>query len=167
MVLTSLEIIKKEVESNADNIYIVAHGGLQVNGMKWGQYTYYWNKHDKVVEGIDIRHDGTLTPLSSFGPLKPSNIFGCYLSPRVRRVKRPFASTYSCKDTYNAMFGALYNKLLEYKTRTKNPRDCYPIQIRIYEGERADVYTSIGTEDALRRFPVKPEREYGIEEEEW
>ncbi|MGI5870356.1 MAG: RHS repeat domain-containing protein [Kiritimatiellia bacterium] len=167
LVVTPLEAVKKEVESNADNIYIVAHGGLQINGMGWGQYTYYWNKRDKVVEGIDIRYDGTLTPLSSFGPLKPSNIFGCYLSPRVRRVKRPFASSYSCKDTYNAMFGALYDKLLEYKTRPEDPSDCYPVQIRIYEGERADVYTSIGTEEALRRFPVKPEREYGIEEEEW
>ena len=160
LVTTPLKTIKAEVEANAKHIYIIAHGGLLVNENIWRSETYYWNRRDTVVEGFDIRYDGIITPLSAFGPLEADNIYGCYISPRVRRVKQPFASRYSRLDTFSAMFLALNDKLTGYATKPDPRATCYPIKIRIYEGERGERSVSMGTEDALEKYPVKEEWEY-------
>ena len=159
LVLTSVDAVKNDIDANPEHVYLIAHGGIEVNGKLWPYRTYIWNKKDKVVEGLDIAHNGKITPLSAFGPnLKASNVFGCYISPRVRRTKVPGTLwTYqSSPDTFNAMFRALYNRLLRYKDAT----DCKcETDIFVYEGERTSI-SGLTTDDALERFPPQPEDYY-------
>ena len=165
LVTTPIADVKSDVEKSPDDVYLIAHGGLLVNGSAWKARTYLWNNKDTVIEGLDINHNGKITPLSEFGPkLNSQNIFGCYISPRVRRVKtsRIFSQHESSLDTFNAMFSALFARLKRYDKMTDGP--CGK-EIIIYEGERTS--NGISTEEALRRFPIKPEFEYTGNQYDW
>lgn len=110
----------------------MAHGGLIVNGKLWPWGTYLWRWGDIVIEGLDINFDGHCTPLSSFGgKLNMQNVFGCYVSPHIRKKRSPrtFFLPESSKDTFWAMFVALYARLKRYEA----VKDCLCItEIIIY-----------------------------------
>ena len=161
-VTASIDEVRNEIDTSPDDVYLIAHGGLIVNGESWSGSEYRWGLFDNVVEGFDIRHDGNITPLSEFGPnLNHSNIFGCYLSERVR--KRRFSQRwgkFSSIDTFNAMFQALLSRLHRYENITT----CRCVKmVSIYEGER----TSNGcpTGKAFEKFPIKDESDYADEYE--
>jgi len=160
LVATSTTEVKKYVDLFPEHVYLVAHGGLTVNGQSFRGSSYRWNKRDKVVEGIDIRYDGTLTPLSVFGPkLNMENVFGCFLSPEWRKRKiegEPFA-VFSQKGAIDGMYSDLYDRLLRYKNVTEC--SCI-ISILVYEGERSSSLDTRGTDFMLKNYPLKPEQEY-------
>jgi len=158
-VTTPVKDVKSEVEKNADNVYLVAHAGLTVNGKIWTKRAYQWNNKDTVIEGFDIKHDGSaLTPLSEFGEkLNSQNIFGCYISEKVRRKKVPgtWNTKISQRDEYDQMFIALIYRLLRYKEIKECPCET---TISIYEGERSK--STLTTEETLKKYPIRPEKEY-------
>ena len=159
--LTPLSIIKEEVRTNATNVYLIAHGGLDVNGKRWvGEYE--WRTKDKVTElifpyganerGVDIKY---------FGPeLKMENVFGCYLSPSVRKVPSGliFKTYTSSKDDYSSMYQALYSALSKYKTMS--PR-C-TLSISVYEGEDSQTIklNDRPTDRIIQSYPLRDEEAY-------
>ena len=158
LVIAQIADVKKEIDEHPDDVYLIAHGGIEVNGSIWENTTYVWNRTDTVIEGLDINHDGKLTPLSVFGEkLNPQNIFGCYISPRIRKIRSAnvFWRRESHIDTFNAMFVALFERLQRYGQIT----DCRCVtKISIYEGERSD--NGLTTDYVLKRFPIRPEADY-------
>ena len=166
LVLTPLSEVKSLIDKHPDDVYITAHGGLNVNGQIWRGSSYNWKKGDSVIEGFDIRHDGVLTPLSSFGPnLRSGNIYGCYISPRVRKIKQPGflglpwgGDIVSEKDDYDMSFLALYENL-KAKYAAINECPCAKTII-VFEGERGN-RTNTNTEDALKEnYPPREESFY-------
>ena len=159
--LTPLSVIKEEIRINAPNVYLIAHGGLDVNGKRWvGEYE--WKTKDRVSElifpyganerGVDLKY---------FGPeLKKENIFVCYLSPSVRKVPSGliFKTYISRKDDYLQMYKALYMALSKYKTML--PR-C-TLSISVYEGEntQSSKQNNCTTDDIIQDYPLREEEAY-------
>ena len=162
MVLTPIADIKAEIEANADNVYIVCHGGLHKDGKFLStNSTFYWPYIGSggVGEGFDIAHNGVVTPLSAFGSkLRMDNVFACYLAPGHRKVRRriidqPESSTVHLPESMERILSALQ------KYKKKSP--C-KVRVRIYEGEYDG--RNVGTVDALENYPLKPEDEYYVKE---
>ena len=161
-VTTPIEDIKNEIETNGDNVYLIAHGGLLVNGKNFNNTDYVWNNNDKVVEFLspngDFKH---VVEIESLGQnLNMQNVYGCYLSPRVRKIKRGrlFPKYISSKDDYSEMYSALLNRLMRYR---KAKGKCKTV-IRIYEGENANEADVIefSTDNVLDQWPVQGEENY-------
>ena len=151
MVKTPVSMIKEEIDSNADNVYLVAHGGLLVNGSVWRNFHYVWNSKDSVIEGLDISHDGKpMMPLSQLGnKLKMQNVYACYISPGDRKVAVPgVGDVVSRVSNLDQRMTDLLN-VLTRKYTANNTRNC-TTKISIYEGERNGVRSgqSYGTEEA-------------------
>ena len=48
-----IEAVLQDLKDNKDNVYIISHGALKVNGKFWKYWYYYWNNdNDKVEEGF-------------------------------------------------------------------------------------------------------------------
>ncbi len=150
--------VRAETQCNADNTFVIAHGGITVNGKTWEDREFVWEKHKKdvVIEGFDVCHDGNLTDIREFGDIKDKNVFGCYMSPSVRKRKSGWwfwEEHTSSKDTYAKMYREFYNTL---KAKYANRSDCpCPIKIVIYEGEerRKDSYWS--TDRVRMKYPER------------
>ncbi len=159
----SLSSIQKEVSENPDHTYFIAHGGISDNGRTFGGSTYIWNRGNGAIELIFPKGNRTAgIPVSSLGPkLNYGNVFGCFLSPRVRKiVVGPWYNkrTESSWDTYEEMYKALYNRLLRYKAGGFT--GC--IKIRVYEGENNNEYSKpyAETNNAMTKYPIRAEEEY-------
>lgn len=161
-VTTPISEVKKNIAENGDNVYLIAHGGLSVNGSPYTYKSYTWNSKDNVVEllfpsgqsstGVDIKSLGA--------KLNMQNVFGCYLSPHIRKVRhgRFFPSYTSSIDDYANMYEGLYTRLLRYKSMKPS---CI-IKIRIYEGENANESNSTyaETDNVMKRWPLTDEENY-------
>ena len=161
-VTTPISEVKKNIAENGDNVYLIAHGGLSVNGSPYAYRSYTWNSKDNVVEllfpsgqssgGVDIKSLGA--------KLNMQNVFGCYLSPHIRNVRhgRFFPSYTSSIDDYANMYEGLYTRLLRYKSMKPS---CI-IKIRIYEGENANEANSTyaETDKVMKRWPLTDEENY-------
>ena len=154
------------VKKHPDDVYIIAHGGLNVNGDLFPAFVrtptgetkenfYYWNPTDTVVEGLDVAFTGTLTPLADFGSLKDDNVFACFVGSGVR--KQEFrGKVYSKADTFENQYANLLKKIEEYRFVPKC--DCTK-RIIIYEGERTGATKEkapTSTEEAFRLLPLNP-----------
>ena len=154
--------VKRNIAENGDNVYIIAHGGLTVNGRQYSSRSYTWNEHDTVIEKLFPNGQrGTGVDVKSLGPkLNMQNVFGCYLSSHVRKIRhgRFFPTYTSSIDDYANMYRALYTRLLRYKSMRPN---CL-IEIRIYEGENANEADKkyAETDYVQRRWPIKAEEFY-------
>ena len=128
---TSPLLVASDVAKNKDNVYLIAHGGIVVNGEVYKYTTFNWSFlfGKSAFECVDPKCDGHIVPLSFYGNLEPQNIFGCFLSPNVR--KQGFLKT-SSTDKYPDMFNALHARLKRYLAEK---RKC-TTNITIYEGER-------------------------------
>lgn len=128
---TSPLLVASDTAKNKDNVYLIAHGGIVVNGEVYKYTSFNWRFlfAKSAFECIDPKCDGHIVPLSFYGNLEPQNIFGCFLSPNVRR--RGFLRT-SSTDKYPDMFNALHARLKRYLAEK---RKC-TTNITIYEGER-------------------------------
>ena len=161
-VTTPLSEVKKNIAENGENVFLIAHGGLSVNGEPYLYQSYTWDSKDEVIEylfpygqktkGIDIK---------SFGEkLNMQNVFGCYLSPHIRKVRQGrFSPSYvSSIDSFGNMYKGLYSRLLKYKSMKLH---C-TLKIRIYEGENAnEAYLSYAeTDNVLKRWPLIDEENY-------
>ena len=161
LVTTPITDVASEIDKNPDNIYVVAHGGIQKNG-KYVQPTliggdFFITWENGMEEGFDIRYDGGFTPLSAFGSKrKEQNFFGCYITDEVRKQKRMgLAGINSNKGTYSLMFRALLSSLQKYQ----NPKGAAcETNIVIYEGNRHK--TGKSTQEALSLFPNVPSEDY-------
>ncbi len=153
--LTSTRDVWREVVKHADDVYIIAHGGIfKDNKIVAGAYS--WKKNDTAIEGfLPGGKKGRFVPLSSLGPkLNDLNIFGCYISKRVRRV-----GGISTIDDYEEMYKALLARLVRYESidrKTKCKRE-----IIVYEGENGG--EDLATSAALAQYPVQCEEYY----EQW
>ena len=161
-VTTPISEVKKNIAENGDNVYLIAHGGLSVNGRPYSYGSYTWNSKDNVVEqlfpngqsasGVDIKSLGA--------KLNMQNVFGCYLSPHIRKVRhgRFFPSYTSSIDDYANMYNGLYTRLLRYKSMKPS---CI-VKIRIYEGENANEAnrTYAETDNVMKRWPLIDEENY-------
>ena len=161
-VTTPISEVKNNIAENGDNVYLIAHGGLSVNGSPYPYRLYTWNSDDNVVEqlfpngqsasGIDIQSLGA--------KLNMQNVFGCYLSPHIRKVRHGsfFPSYTSSIDDYANMYNGLYTRLSRYKSMKPN---CI-IKIRIYEGENANEANSTyaETDNVMKRWPLIDEENY-------
>ena len=153
MVRTPVSTIKDEIDKNPDNVYLIAHGGLSVNGNVWKKRYYVWNSTDSVVEWLDISHDGKpVTPLSQFGnKLKIQNVYACYLSPGDRKIAVPgVGDVVSRKSNLDQRMTDLLKALTE--KYTKNGKQKCTIKVSVYEGERNRVSGGqfYGTREAKR-----------------
>ena len=161
-VTTPIAVIKQDIDNNGDNVYLIAHGGLVVNDKLFSPIRYKWNSHDKVVEQIypdGNRNHGV--SIGSFGPrLNMNNVYGCFLSPHVRKVKsgRWFPNYTSSIDDYANMYEGLLARLSRYRNMKSN---CI-IKIRIYEGENANESSRdyAETDNVLEKWPVVEEEYY-------
>ena len=121
---------------NKDNVFVVSHGVLNVNGKNYNVVSYEWdNGSDIVVEGLSPRNNGDFIPYSTIeGRVNPNNVYACYLSVGYRKYKRNwFATPVSSIDHFNRIAVALRDRLNAYK----KVGDCECVQdIVIYEGER-------------------------------
>ena len=158
-----LSSIQKEVSENPDHTYFIAHGGISNNGRIIPGSAYVWNGGNGAIELIFPKGNRTAgIPVSSLGPkLNYGNVFGCFLSPRVRKiVVGPWYNkrTESSWDTYEEMYKALYNRLLRYKAGGFT--GC--IKIRVYEGENNNEYGKpyAETDNAMTNYPIRTEEEY-------
>ena len=167
LVFTPVSTVALNVKKHPDDVYIIAHGGLNVNGTSYPAFVrtstgetienfYYWNPNDTVVEGIDVALTGTLTPLSDFGSLKDDNVFACFVGSGVRKQKFR-GKVYSKADTFENQYAKLLKKIEGYRFVPKC--DCTK-RIIIYEGERIGATkkkkTPTSTEEAFRLFPLNP-----------
>ena len=141
---------------------MIAHGGLVVNGQPYRFTRYTWNKTDSVVERIypDGKFDHGID-IASFGPgLNMQNVYGCYLSPHVRKVKSGgwFPEYTSSLDDYANMYEALFLRLKRYQTMKPSCK----IVIRIYEGENANEANRsyAETDNVFEKWPIRDEEEY-------
>ena len=155
-------IVKKEISENADNVYLIAHGGLIVNNNVFCGKHYLWNENDVVEERIFPTGKAPGIDIHTLGA-NMNNVFGCYISSAVRKVpKRVFFKTQytSSVDDYGRMYEDLYNRLARY-TVNPHPKECL-IRIRIFEGENANEANKsyAKTENALRIRPIRDEEEY-------
>ena len=88
LVFTSDSDLKAEISKHPEDVYIIAHGGIKKNG-RFVSGRYNWKRDDNALEGIspDGRKSRRFIPLNMLGArLNYDNIFGCYISKRVRRV---------------------------------------------------------------------------------
>ena len=152
------EDVYREAQRNADNVFVIAHGGITVNDNLFTERDFVWEDHkkEKIVEGFDIWHDGTVTDVKDFGCVKDENLFGCYMSPHVRKktsgswISRRHTSS---KDTYAKTYREFYNTL---KAKYANRSDCpCPIKIVIYEGEERRKDSSWSTDRVRMKYPER------------
>ena len=140
-------------EESWDDYYVLVSQTL-------GSYT--WNEHDTVIEQLFPNGQrGTGVDVKSLGPkLNMQNVFGCYLSSHVRKIRhgRFFPTYTSSIDDYANMYRALYTRLLRYKSMRPN---CL-IEVRIYDGENANEADKkyAETDYTQRRWPIKAEEFY-------
>ena len=143
-------------------MYIVCHGGLHKNGTFLSPvevYRWPYSGTGGVGEGVDIANNGVVTPLSAFGPkLKSDNVFACYLSKghrkiRARWIDNPESSIVHLSEIMKGLLSALQ----KYKKK-----DLCGRRVRIYEGEYRG--KNIGTEEAQKLRPLKPEDDYNVKD---
>lgn len=165
LVSTSLEELKREIAENGDNVYIVAHGGINVDGRTYRGKSYVWENNASVQEMIYPTGRSPGLPISSLGGhLNMQNVFGCFLSSYVRKVPQHvgWSMKYvSYVDDYGRMYESLLARLRRYAVTKHREGDC-PIKIRIYEGEMANEAerSYATTENVLKKYPPKDESAY-------
>ena len=148
-------MIAAEVSKHPDDVYIIAHGGLNVTGAPYEYTSYYWKKGDVVVEGFSKYSNTPIIPLNQLGPLNPLNLFGCFISPEHRKQPRewaPRSARFSDVDSYIKIGKALFNRLKEQYTVVSSC-DC-PKDIVIYEGEIGGNGSGTSTQAALKFYPI-------------
>ncbi len=153
LVFTSETELREKISTHPDDVYIIAHGGIKKNG-RIVSGTYEWEWRDKAIEGIvpNGPRGGRFISLSSLGPgLNYDNIFGCYISKRVRKI-----DGVSKPEDYSELYLGLYRRLLRY--RNKKMRNKCPKSILIYEGENSGSNES--TAYMLNHYPLKDESYY-------
>ena len=158
MVVTPIATIRKEIDNNSENVFLVAHGGLTVNGKVWRKRKYVWNASDVVVESLDIFHDGRpMMPLSSFGQnLKMSNVYACYVASWARKIRDDDSGLIeSSQVLLDDSINRLYNELKRRYVRSVG-HGC-TVDISIYEGERnrPQYGQSYGTKEAFLYWEKK------------
>ena len=159
---TNIDLLKKEISENADNVYIIAHGGLLINNKKFRGKRYIWNGHDSVKEQIFPDGKSSGIDISTLGA-NVNNLFGCFISPYVRKVPQhtEWGTIYTSSiDDYGRMYEALYNRLV-MRTFFPKIRKC-PVRIRIFEGENANEAGCkfAETDNVLNSHPIMEEEYY-------
>ena len=90
---TSLDEININIRKHSKNVYIVAHGGLFVNDEVFDGEKYFWNSNDDVKEYFSLYTKNARLFLSDLDVNIPEdNLFGCYISPSVRKRRNNFFS---------------------------------------------------------------------------
>ena len=150
--------VKDAIATDPDGTYIIAHGGLEVNGTTYPYYRYDWRKRDSVVEGLSRYANSPLIPLSDFGPSRVElNFFGCYISDEVRKKHyegNRVGVISSWRDDYNLIYKRLYKRLERHLFVT----DCRcQRNIIVFEGEQGAQYGGMTSSTALRRHGLPPQ----------
>jgi len=157
LVLTPVNMIRSEIDSNSKNVFIIAHGYLKVNDVIFPGNVYEWKDTDKVEEGFFTgRKLGREIPLSQLGPnLDRHNIYACWLQEDVRRIKLSKGRIVSTLvPNVDNSLSQLLDRLKEYTKRKKT--DC-TINISIYEGDWDDYIG--GTAEGLQNWEEERTKE--------
>ena len=153
--LAEVDDIMKDLKCNKDNVYIIAHGSLKVNGEIWKKWEYEWRSEDVVEEGFCRAGSNDFTPYDNFdGKVNPKNVMACFLSDGCRRVRDSlFGRRESSMIQMDSIFTMLQEALSGYvqNWQAKNgAADCKcPRKIIIYEGNGRGS-KSFGTEEAMK-----------------
>ena len=158
-VITPNSDVKHAIDTYGDDVYLVSHGTVVVDGKQTEENPFNWRKHPNGIEMIQ-GFSKELVEVSYFAPhLNPQNLFGCYLSPAVRKKKEHWYSpTISWKDKYNDMYKSIFHRLGRYLFA---PEEECTRRIMIFEGER-DNSLPVGTRFA-EAFPLPDEGTYDYE----
>lgn len=152
LVTTPLESVRKDIAEYKDRLYVIAHGGLMVNGKVWsGGGKYYWRHGDEVVEFLDYRHDnsGKYYTLDDLSGIKEDNILACYFTLGHRKVYDPRSKMrVSSVSQQSANLRILLDEL--EKMESSNRGCDKTVSVMIYEGERTNGNRSYSTERALK-----------------
>jgi hypothetical protein len=137
-----IEAVLQDLKDNKDNVYIISHGALKVNGKFWKYWYYYWNNdNDKVEEGFCRDGRSDFTDFKQFEKMvNPKNIFACFLSEGDRKYRRfPWETKFSRMVQKNDIMSRLKDALEKYYnewSRQKGAFDCKcPKKVIVYEGE--------------------------------
>ncbi|MGI5870354.1 MAG: RHS repeat-associated core domain-containing protein, partial [Kiritimatiellia bacterium] len=138
-----LTAMKEDVKSNRDHVYFIGHGGIVDKTSKSTipvGVRYDWTRRNnrKTIEAFfPTGYTDRVITLDELGNPHDSNVFGCFISSRVRRQKGdlPFQPRWSTRDDYKMMFSALLGRLSRYKTSDARFESECPTRIIIYEGE--------------------------------
>ncbi len=144
--------ILRDVNEHGDDVYFIAHGRLQVNGVSFkGRKWERQSKSDVAEDYYDPACDGKIIRLSSLGPkLNRSNTFGCFVSPRVRIYENDVLVSAS-EDSYAKMYTELLKRLQRYPLG--NIKEKCRRKIIIYEGELGKGRPDISSEAGMAYFP--------------
>ncbi len=159
----TISSLQKEVEENSEHTYFIAHGGVSESGRAFRGGIYTWRKRSNAIEMFYPKGNGDSgIPVASLGAkLNYNNIFGCFLSARVRKIAvGPWYNrrVESYRDTYDEMYKALYSRLIRYKSGSYS--NC--IKIRVYEGENNSEFGKpyAETDNAINNYPIRAEEDY-------
>ena len=162
--LTPVSDVRNDINAHPHDVYLVSHGAVFVNGSQYPYDHFNWHQFPHGVEEIQA-FQGEMHPLAEFGSnLDPNNVFGCYLSPGVRKVKLYwYSDPISRIDSYEHMYISVFKRLSRYFTNPEEP--CTRI-VKIYEGEIGDSeYNS--TKAALKQhFLPEEDFDYGEKQAE-
>jgi hypothetical protein len=169
MVLTSKEDIARQIARAPDNTLLIGHGSIDDPQFVPGQ-DFVWGTLGTPNEYLspDPADSRRRLSLKDLPGVQGRNLFGCYLSPRVRKVRERRASLasiwgrtviISASETYVQMFTAFYERLSQYASQLPKEAPAQPVEVVIYEGERGQGERDVPTEQALRH-PLLDEEKY-------
>lgn len=152
-VLTPLSEIKQQIDNHPEDTFLIAHGAIVKNGT-FMKGDYHWGLLDTAEEGFtpDGPNTRRFVSLSELGPkLRSSNVFGCYVSPRIRKN-----NGVSSVDDYTMMYKGLLAQLkLTYGAHGKS--NCVRV-VRIFEGENSG--SGVSTDSMINKYPIQTEDFY-------
>ena len=129
-----------QINADVDNgwqVFIIGHGRYNEPGVPM-QDGYIWTGDGEPNIGYQ-KNSGEFLPVSSL-KVPAENLFGCFISPRIRREPLGgwgfWKKYYYRKDTFEKMYPALLDRLPCPQSADRKPDICCtPVKICIYEGE--------------------------------
>ena len=159
MKLTPVLEIRRAIDANPDDVYLLAHGSIVVNGRTFrtaGDFFTWprWWSTSSIYEGLDPAANDVVIPISWFGDkLNMSNVFACYLANEVRRKRfgedswKLFKPIQSKKLQLNELYGYFDQRLQKYRPKAR--KKCLTV-ITVFEGEfDGTPENDLGTEGAF------------------
>ena len=167
-VTADVKEVLNELKLNRDNVFIISHGTLRVNGESWHKWDYIWNSEDVVEEGFCRDGIKDFISFKEFEKnIKPDNVFACYIGGKVRKVKKGvlwWGWTQSSKSKTLHNLIDILSRLKSYEEQWLKQHgtiDCScPTKIIIYEGDEGRGTPDFGTNEAMK-YPLMDETFYG------
>ena len=166
LALADIEELKIDIKNNSQNVFLIGHGSLLVNGKRWGQKQgEYERQKGDHVQSLIARHvyDPSPIVLNDLGNVEMKNVFGCYLSDYLRAYDKDGNLARSMYEDWSRMYEEMQRRFEEKYGKNK-PLSCpYPQKIIIYEGEWKGLLNGnkgTATEKTKALYPPKAEDYY-------